>query len=166
MEEKEIGERIKKARKLKNLTQKQLSDISKIDVTSISRYENGNQFPNLDTIIKISVGLECSLDYLVFGDEKNIFVKRKAESEEEVIFRSLSKLFEEKVLDLYEDYNDGELYISRDSDLYWDFCQKMEKFKDFNEYMGSEYNKAKENMIKSYAEKLRKEKEDLNKLPF
>ena len=169
MEENKIGKRIKEVRESKKMTQKKLSSVTGIDVTSISRYENDSQFPNLDTIIKISRGLECSLDYLVFGDGDSVYIERKNQSEEEMIFSSLSDLFEKKILEINEGYDSAELYVSIESDLYWDFCKKINKLKDFYGYIGGEYNKAKDIMVKKYAEDLKLEKKVIelqNELPF
>ena len=63
-----VGQRIKKLRDKKNLTQTQLSKGTGIDVTLISKYENGIKEIGLDNLTRIAEFLETSLDYLVYGD--------------------------------------------------------------------------------------------------
>lgn len=59
---------LKKLRRSKNISQKQLADILKIDQSAISKYENGVQLPELKIAIKISEYFETSLDYLIYAD--------------------------------------------------------------------------------------------------
>lgn len=59
------GERLKKLRKEKKLTQSELG--SKINVTkvSISGYESGNRSPDTDTLQRLADFFEVSTDYLL-----------------------------------------------------------------------------------------------------
>ncbi|MCS1384793.1 MULTISPECIES: helix-turn-helix domain-containing protein [Lysinibacillus] len=59
------GERLKKLRKEKKLTQTELG--SKINVTkvSISGYESGNRSPDTDTLQRLADFFEVSTDYLL-----------------------------------------------------------------------------------------------------
>ena len=53
-----IGENIKKYRKIRRLTQKQLADKVCISVNSLSRYETGERIPNIYIIHKIANALD------------------------------------------------------------------------------------------------------------
>lgn len=59
-----IGENIKKIRKEKRLTQKQLGDKCGINEANIRKYENGKQNPKIETSIKIADALGVSLSEL------------------------------------------------------------------------------------------------------
>ena len=63
-----IGQRIKAIRDKKGLTQLKLSEGTGIDVTLISKYENGIKEIGLDNLTRIAEFLETSLDYLVYGE--------------------------------------------------------------------------------------------------
>jgi transcriptional regulator with XRE-family HTH domain len=65
-----LGENIKKLRKDKGLTQDKLSEITKISIASIQRYESGKRQPNIQTVNKFAQALNVSLDDLV-GNEYN-----------------------------------------------------------------------------------------------
>jgi transcriptional regulator with XRE-family HTH domain len=68
----QIGERIKVARRNRNLTQDQLWDISGVPQGSISRLERG-QYEDimLKTLIRLAKGLEISLEELIFGNAED-----------------------------------------------------------------------------------------------
>ncbi|ETX03767.1 MAG: hypothetical protein ETSY1_46200 (plasmid) [Candidatus Entotheonella factor] len=68
----QIGERIKSARRNRNLTQDQLWDISGVPQGSISRLERG-QYDDimLKTLIRLAKGLEVSLEELIFGSTED-----------------------------------------------------------------------------------------------
>jgi len=59
---KEVGIRILEARKKKALTQKQLSELSRITQPNIARYENG-VMPSPRTLQKLAKCLDVSVDY-------------------------------------------------------------------------------------------------------
>lgn len=65
-----IGEHIRKARKDRGLTQKQLSEISDISVMSISSYETGRFFPSLIILIALADALNCTIDELIGRERK------------------------------------------------------------------------------------------------
>lgn len=62
-----LGEQIKKHRKEKKLTQKQLADKTGIGVASIQRYERNEIEPTIETLKKICSILEISLTELIDG---------------------------------------------------------------------------------------------------
>ncbi len=170
MDNKEIGERIKEIRKKNNLTQKKLAEKTSIDVTSISRYETGNQMPNLDTLVLISMALEVSLDYIVFGTSKDFtFNKKETTSREETIFKSLAILLENNVIDYYNEYDGTYLQLHNKYISYEEFIEQYNKLKDFKGIIGKGFEDAKKELIKSYALKLKNEIEQekyTDNLPF
>ncbi|MCR4784506.1 MAG: helix-turn-helix transcriptional regulator [bacterium] len=60
---------LKQARKSKNLTQKQLADMSGLSVMSICLYERGAMDPALRTIKKLAEILGVSPGFLITGRE-------------------------------------------------------------------------------------------------
>jgi len=67
---KRIGERIKKARCLKGMTQFELAELTNMCDTYISRIERGVRKARLESLAKISRILDVSLDALVFGSDE------------------------------------------------------------------------------------------------
>ena len=66
-----FGERVKKIRLEKGLTQKELAEKCKIDPANLRKYESGRQNPKIETIEKISKVLQVSIQYLLgWSDEK------------------------------------------------------------------------------------------------
>ena len=64
---KRLGRNIKKTRCQLQLTQKELAEKSEITFTHIWRLENNISFPRLDTLLKISKGLDIKLEKLIEG---------------------------------------------------------------------------------------------------
>ena len=60
-EKRELGQRIKSARKQKGLSQMQLADLVGYKVGTISKYEQGYRIPNIAMMNLIASALECSL---------------------------------------------------------------------------------------------------------
>lgn len=60
--DKEIGKRIKKYRKQKDLTQEQVAETAGISVKHLSRLENGHHNPHFDMIIQIANALNVPTD--------------------------------------------------------------------------------------------------------
>lgn len=63
-----VGDKIKKIRKAKNLTQKQLGELSGIAEPTIRRYESGSLNPKIGTIKKIAFALRVQ-PWDLFPDE-------------------------------------------------------------------------------------------------
>lgn len=62
-----LGERIKKKRKEKKLSQFELEEMSGISHTHISNIENGKKKASVDVLRKIATCLDVSMDYLCTG---------------------------------------------------------------------------------------------------
>ena len=60
-----MGRRIKKARKAKKLTQEQLSEMCDLSTAHIGHVERGSRALSLETLVKISLVLDVSTDYLL-----------------------------------------------------------------------------------------------------
>ena len=60
-----IGQRIKKIRISRKLTQNQLAQRIGVSKQTISNWENDNQMPELETFIVLAKDLQCSADYIL-----------------------------------------------------------------------------------------------------
>ena len=98
-----IGERIKMARKRKNLTQEQLSEMLDVSIPYLSRIENGTSKINLNRLIKICEILNANPGELLIGvssDDKNYLNKElsnilsKCSIEKQRIIYEIAKVIE------------------------------------------------------------------------
>ncbi|EJW14662.1 helix-turn-helix transcriptional regulator [Paenibacillus alvei] len=62
-----LGLSIKKARKKKKMSQMKLSVLTNLSRSYISDVENGRYAPSLETLMRISIALDASLDELAYG---------------------------------------------------------------------------------------------------
>ena len=72
-----FGEKIKEARKQKNLTQKQLADLIGAAHNSISDWENNKNKPDPDTIELLCGALKITPNYLLASTEDDFSPKEK-----------------------------------------------------------------------------------------
>ncbi len=67
-----LGERIRKSRKAKGLSQEKLGEICSISTAHVGHIERGSRIPSLETLFKISKELDISMDYLFFDSQNDI----------------------------------------------------------------------------------------------
>ncbi len=72
----DLGEKIRMFRTARGLTQTQLANKLNLSKSSISKYESGQKFPTLETLINIAAFFHTSLDELV-GLEKGATISVK-----------------------------------------------------------------------------------------
>lgn len=65
-----FGERMREVRQKRRLTQVELSERSGIAQTRISELESGTRMPNLVTILRLAVALDCKVMDLVGAFDK------------------------------------------------------------------------------------------------
>ena len=68
-----LGENIKKYRKEKHFTQKELAEKLDVTVRTVQNYESGNREPNYKTLKKIAEFLEVPIEYLIESKIKGSF---------------------------------------------------------------------------------------------
>lgn len=66
----EFGEKLKRAREARGMTQQTLADQLYVTRQAVSRWENGARYPDLLTAKKLSDCLGVSLDELLSGEER------------------------------------------------------------------------------------------------
>lgn len=86
-----IGNKILELRKEKNLSQEQLAEKMNVTRQTISKWELGETFPDIDQSKKLSKIFDVSLDDLTNNDIKNVIV-RKVDSTNKIIKTILSVL--------------------------------------------------------------------------
>lgn len=87
-----FGKKLKELRLENNLTQTQLGQLLNVSKANISKYENNQLEPNLDTLNKISEEFNVSIDYLIGTDITN--VKRGISEKEKDIDEELEELLD------------------------------------------------------------------------
>lgn len=70
MNQEKIGKFLKELRKQKGLTQEQIAEKFNVSNRTISRWENGNNMPDLDVLIEISDYYEVDLREILNGERK------------------------------------------------------------------------------------------------
>jgi transcriptional regulator with XRE-family HTH domain len=60
-----FSENLRKTRIMKDFSQADLAYIAGFKVTAISHFETGRRMPSLENLVKLSDGLECSIDFLL-----------------------------------------------------------------------------------------------------
>lgn len=77
MDQKKIGGLLKELRNQKGLTQEQLAEQFCVSSRTISRWENGNNMPDLDILIEISDFYEVDLREILNGERKSENMDKK-----------------------------------------------------------------------------------------
>ena len=67
-----LGEKIKKHREEKKMTQMEVAEVLEVKPATISKYEAGTLEPNIESLKKLSELFEISIDQLVKEDKFDI----------------------------------------------------------------------------------------------
>lgn len=86
-----IGKRLKEVRKIKGLTQKELSEMVGVSVSTVKKWEQDQVDPNTAALISIAVALNVSIDYL-FGRDVNVDLVEIADGNIKRIFDIVNEL--------------------------------------------------------------------------
>jgi transcriptional regulator with XRE-family HTH domain len=88
-----LGDKIKKIRQDLKLSQEGLATKIKIHTKQLAKYESNRTTPSIDSLIKIAKFSEVTLDYLVFGEDKNFTAKTKINDTDLLeLFRRINQL--------------------------------------------------------------------------
>lgn len=63
-----LGKRLSKLRKEKRITQEKLANLLYITNKTLSSWESNRTEPSLEMLIKLSEILDCSIGYLIYGE--------------------------------------------------------------------------------------------------
>ena len=90
-----FGTHLKQARNNKGFSQGQLAEIVEMHSTHISRYERNLANPTIEVVKKIAEALDTSVDYLIYGEEKEKAKSRIEDNELLSIFSKVQRLNKE-----------------------------------------------------------------------
>lgn len=107
----DLGKRISKLRKEKGITQAELADLLYVTNKTVSSWESERTEPSLEILIKLSEMLDCSIGYLIYGENS------KSDIETEIKIKITEN--EYKHLDLYMKENALFLKESNQFDTYY-----------------------------------------------
>lgn len=93
----DFGEKVKKLRHEKDLTQQQLAELLGVAVSAISSYESGNRYPSYEVLISLARIFHVSTDYLLGLEKlKTVDVSGLNDNEIKVILQMIDVLREKK----------------------------------------------------------------------
>ena len=87
----DIGGKIKKSRTDAKITQEQAAQALGISRQTISNWENGKSYPDVNSLVLLSEAFEVSLDKLIKGDVENM--KEQINREDQQIFNCLRVIY-------------------------------------------------------------------------
>jgi transcriptional regulator with XRE-family HTH domain len=90
-----FGENLKKARKNKGFTQKELAEIVGVKRPTVAGYESKDQEPSYKILNKISAALDCSIDSLLANDYDNYKISESKIYKKILNNQELKSLFNE-----------------------------------------------------------------------
>ena len=79
MELTKVGKFLKELRNQKGLTQEQLAEKFNVSGRTVSRWENGNNMPDLDILIEISDYYEVDIREILNGERKSESMNKETE---------------------------------------------------------------------------------------
>ncbi len=102
-----VGTNIRRFRKAKGLTQKQLSELANVSVVSIQRYETDKTAPKIEHLKSIARSLNVTVNELIGKDifdywDKSLDIKKI--SKEAAILDTVSETHGKEAADLLSDY--------------------------------------------------------------
>ena len=107
----EYRNRIRELREEKHITQVRLSTDLGVAQETISAYEQGRHLPSVTSLMKLSVILDASMDYIMMkSDVRNVVqVKSLSDNETRLLryYKKLNTSGKEKALSYLEGLNDG-----------------------------------------------------------
>ena len=90
-----FGERLKKLREQKNLTQKEVAARLDVATETISNYERNIQTPRLEKIVELAIIYNSSLDYIIgLNNRTPLYLDSFTEAEQKIILEILENIKE------------------------------------------------------------------------
>lgn len=91
-----LADRLKNARKQKDLSQQELAELSNVHYSNIGRYERGDAKPSAEVLNRISQALDASPDYLINGTLQDKADNSISDNELLIMFKKVEKLPDDK----------------------------------------------------------------------
>lgn len=121
-----IGEKIRKYRTYRNLTQKKLAELCHISESAIRNYELGNRYPDDDIIMSISDALEIDRAALIDPDPSDVFSAEHIFMDFEQLYGIVPKMIDGELHFVFENPDDSlpnkeiiNRYIMKELLLHW-----------------------------------------------
>lgn len=83
MDQVKIGNFLKKLRKEKGITQEQLAEILNVSGRTVSRWETGNNMPDISILVYIADYYDISIPEIISGERKSEIMNEEERKEEE-----------------------------------------------------------------------------------
>ncbi len=101
-----IGDRIKKIREQKGMSQKTLGLMLGLSDKAISSYESGRTTPSLETLIKISKELKKPISYFIDTNQEEISLHDKIDKTEKAVKEILEDM--QRIKELLKNYEEAD----------------------------------------------------------
>lgn len=138
-----LGERIKKARLAKGLTQKQLAEMLNITDATVNRYEKGIRKPDPEMLKAIADALNVSVDYLLGKtDISNVYVPESYSQKYKITKRDMLQ-YEDFVKHVNAFFMDDKVAEEDKEKLFRDISELFWKAKEINK---EKYGRKKKNV--------------------
>lgn len=98
-----IGERVKRMRGERGITQLQIKELTGISSGNMSDIERGKSLPSASAVMELSRIFDCSTDEILFGSSRKSDISDViSETEEELLknFRELDQDSQEEIMDI------------------------------------------------------------------
>lgn len=147
----DLGERIKELRIKKGYSQRKLATLTGIENVTLSKYENGQQEPGVQNLIKLSDELDASIDYIVRGNSDYSYFQDNKSNKSEG-YRVAKEMIDLYKLELLDVDDMGTMYFH---DLYGtrDFLVSYKSIMGDENANDPGYDKFIETKIKNFAKK-------------
>lgn len=90
-----IGDRIQKLRKDKGITQEKIGELLFVSAKTVSSWEMNRTEPSLDIIAKLSEVFECTISYLMYGDDEKLDIETEIKIKlQESEYKNLEKFLD------------------------------------------------------------------------
>lgn len=117
-----IGERIRKLRKEKGITQTMVKEKTGISSGNMSEIENGRSLPSACALIELSRLFECTTDYILFGESQIVEITTINNDNQDAqearllaYYRAISKPEQDELVSIAKMKSDKELGMTNSS---------------------------------------------------
>lgn len=85
MDQKKIGSFLKKLRKEKGITQEQFAEFLNISARTVSRWETGNNIPDISLLVEIAEFFDVSIPEIIKGERKSEIMEKEVKEVAEML---------------------------------------------------------------------------------
>ncbi len=85
MDQKKIGSFLKELRKEKGITQEQFAEILNISGRTVSRWETGNNMPDISLLVEIADFFDVSIPEIINGERKSEIMEKEVKEVAEIL---------------------------------------------------------------------------------